>query len=327
MNNSTVNFSFLNNTEQIPLVISPKTNNCELSDWAFDNKNCVSDLLDKHGALLFRGFHILNAENLEKITSYLLGDLINNIDRGTQRSGIKGKIFTASDASGEINIPMHCESSFAHSFPGKIFFYCNTPPLKQGETPIANVANVFKNLSPEITKLFSRKGITYVRNLQDNHWEYVFQVSGRDELETYCKFAKIKIDWIDSNSIRASQKRPAALYHPVTKEPIWFNQVDNFYYRKNLGERINPFYSDSNIYRASYFGDGSEIPHKIIKAIKDAYEKEIILFPWQQSDLLILDNMRVAHGRKPFSGNREIWTGMSSKIDWNEVQPILTDTN
>jgi hypothetical protein len=53
-------------------------------------------------------------------------------------------------------------------------------------------------------------------------------------------------------------------------------------------------------------GDGTPITLDEIAQIYDALDAEEIAFPWQRGDLLLLDNIAVAHGRNPFKGSRDI---------------------
>ena len=45
--------------------------------------------------------------------------------------------------------------------------------------------------------------------------------------------------------------------------------------------------------------------------VRNAYEQERIVFPWQSGDVLLLDNMLTAHGREPYSGSREVLAAMA----------------
>jgi len=45
--------------------------------------------------------------------------------------------------------------------------------------------------------------------------------------------------------------------------------------------------------------------------IRHLYERQRIVFSWQKNDVLLLDNMLVAHGRASYCGPRKIMVGMT----------------
>ena len=47
-----------------------------------------------------------------------------------------------------------------------------------------------------------------------------------------------------------------------------------------------------------------------IEEIRAAYANEAVIFPWENNDILVLDNMLTAHGRRPYRGGRRIVVGM-----------------
>ena len=70
-------------------------------------------------------------------------------------------------------------------------------------------------------------------------------------------------------------------------------------------------FTEEDLPNNTYYGDGSPIEPSVLDEIRDAYLKETVVFPWLKGDLLMLDNMLVAHGRAPFTEPRKILVGMA----------------
>ncbi|MGY2299985.1 TauD/TfdA family dioxygenase, partial [Pseudomonas yamanorum] len=65
-----------------------------------------------------------------------------------------------------------------------------------------------------------------------------------------------------------------------------------------------------NLPRNVYYGDGSVIEDAVMDVIGAAYEACAVRFTWQKGDMVMLDNMLVAHARDPFEGERKICVAM-----------------
>jgi hypothetical protein len=65
-------------------------------------------------------------------------------------------------------------------------------------------------------------------------------------------------------------------------------------------------YFGDELPRHARFGDGSEISSEELDRVCDAFRQSMLMFRWQLGDVLLLDNMQYAHGRRPFEGSRRV---------------------
>jgi len=82
---------------------------------------------------------------------------------------------------------------------------------------------------------------------------------------------------------------------------------------------LEEFGSEDELPTNTYYGDGEPIESDVLEELRAAYHAETVSFPWQRGDVMLLDNMLVAHGRAPYSGPRKILVGMSEPIDRRDL--------
>lgn len=158
----------------------------------------------------------------------------------------------------------------------------------------------------------------YTRNYSkeiDLSWQEVFQTEVKEDVEKYCKEHNIEFEWKNGNSeLTTKQVCQATLAHPVTGELVWFNQAHLFHISsldedsrlsliKELGEE--------NIPRNASYGNGEPFKEEVLEHIREAYEQEKQKFKWQKGDVMILDNVLMAHGRETYKGERKIAVAMA----------------
>lgn len=276
------------------------------------NKKAVDDVLRQQGAVLLRNFKTKTAFEFQKSAEIICEELFDYTYQSSPRTSLGGKVYTSTEYPKDREIAQHNESSYSLSWPKKILFYCETEPTFQGETPIASSADVYQLIHPEIRKEFESKKVLYVRNYRvgmDVSWEKVFQTESKLVVEEYCRLNQIDLEWIDEDSLRTQQVCQATLIHPETKEHVWFNQAHLFHESANdpeIREYFSANFKANEMPRNTFFGDGSSISEDKLNHIREAYKKAEIVFPWKKNDLLILDNLRYSHGRRPFDGARKI---------------------
>ena len=129
------------------------------------------------------------------------------------------------------------------------------------------------------------------------------------------------LEWIDDDRLRTRQVCQAIAEHPRTKERVWFNQAHLFHIsslHSEARECLLAQFGEANLPRNAYYGDGSPIEDSILDEIRGVYAEVETAYPWRESDILMLDNMLVAHGRRPFGGPRKVLVGMAEAFGMGE---------
>jgi alpha-ketoglutarate-dependent taurine dioxygenase/acyl carrier protein len=312
----------------LPLVLLPVAGNSDLIAWAAVNRNAVEAVLNECGAILFRGFNLDGVDDVERFATIVSRRLMEYQDRATKRSHVAGRVYTSTDSPSHYAIALHNEMSFAATLPARVFFYCVQPAAQGGRTPLADVRRVYDRLAPELRERFAERGVRYVRNFGGGpgmSWAETFQVASRDELEAYCQQAGIEFEWLPDGRLRTEQVRPAVARHPQTKRSAWVNHAAVLHVSAlaaPLREVLVAEFGPRDLPQNTFLGDGTPLSDDELVDIRAAYADETIHFDWQAGDLLLLDNLAVAHGREPFEGPRQVVAVLADPLPWSDLSPF-----
>jgi alpha-ketoglutarate-dependent taurine dioxygenase len=268
--------------------------------------------LSRHGAVLFRNFGINSIEAFERVVTAFTPDLMKYTERSTPRSLVSGNIYTSTEYPADRRIPMHNENSYSGTWPRKLWFYCSQPALERGETPLADSRMVYQRMDANVRARFEEKQVMYLRNYREGlglSWQESFQTEDPADVERYCAAAGMAWEWLGPKHLRTRHVRPATARHPDSGEPVWFNQANLFHMSSvgaDLQTSMDRLFSEEELPRGAFYGDGSRIEPEALSAIDEAYSLATVLIPWRQGDVLLVDNMLVAHGREPYKGLRKV---------------------
>lgn len=314
--------------QKLPLVVEPANQDVDLASWSRSQRDALNQQLYEHGAILLRGFAVDSVDRFEEVIAAMSGELLEYRERSSPRSQVSGNIYTSTDYPPDQPIFLHNENSYQHQFPRKIFFYCVTPAAEGGQTPLADCRRVLERLDPEIRRRFLERQWMYVRNFNEGFglpWQTVFQTSDRAAVEAHCREHGIDFEWKGEETLRTRAVRPAISRHPVTGELVWFNHATILHVSTltpAVREALLADFAEEELPTNSYYGDGSPIESEVLDQLRAAYHAETIAFPWQEGDILMVDNTLVAHGRQPFSGERLVVVGMSEPMAWEQMPPV-----
>jgi len=276
------------------------------------------DHLHTEGAVLLRGTGIHGEALFETFVRSFGSDLLKYEFCSTPRTEIAHGVYTSTEYPPNQSIPLHNENAYTRSWPRYLWFHCVTPAQQGGQTPIADSRRIFARIDPVIRQRFDDKQLKYVRNydgMYDLPWQKVFGTTEKKTVEDFCQREHMDVTWKTDGTLRTSQICQATAVHPVTGEPVWFNQAHLFHAscmgREMKAAMLDVFGGAQNLPRNVFYGDDSEIEDSILDEIRGVLAEHETVFDWQKGDVLVVDNMLVAHGRKPFGGKRKVVVAMT----------------
>jgi alpha-ketoglutarate-dependent taurine dioxygenase len=317
--NEVVKMKPLYSGQSLPIVITPNVEGVDINEWVLQNKDVLNKKLLGVGGILFRGFATYTIEQFKTITSILSNDFLDYTYQSTPRSKVEDQVYTSTEYPADQKIQLHNEMSYTRQWPLKISFFGFQPSSKGGETPIADSRKVYNKINPVIREQMAKKRLMYVRNYSEDldlPWQQVFQTENPKEVEQFCQAQGIGFQWLDQNRLKTWQVCQAVAKHPITHEKVWFNQLHLFHSSQLdsiTRDVLLQSYQPDELPREVYYGDGSKIEAAVVADILEVYNTEEIAFPWEKGDILLLDNMLVAHGRNAYEGSRRVLVNMSEE--------------
>ena len=317
----------LRSESPLPLLVEPAVSGVDIVRWAADNRQQLETSLWKNGAILFRGFGVDSPEQFERLIAGLWGPLLTYTFGSTPRSHVSGNVYTSTEYPAHQEIPLHNEMSYSRDWPLRIWFLSLKVAAEGGETPIGDSRRIFQRIDPQIRDRFAEKKILYVRNYGeglDVPWQKVFETSDPARVEEICREAGIECEWRGHERLRTRELCQAVARHPRTGEMVWFNQAHLFHISglpPQGREALLSTFEEEDLPRNAYYGDGSPLEEEALGVIREALQAETVVFPWQPGDVLLVDNMLTAHGRRPFSGPRRVVVGMTDSYSQRGAAP------
>lgn len=295
--------------------------------WAQTYRNGVRDLLDEYGAVLLRGYGCTNAPLFEKIATTICGTPLPYIEQTSPRTLISNNVYTSTDHPSEQSIFLHNEQSYSVNFARYISFCCITPPADGGETPLADCRAVFERIDPSFRAELIRQRYMYVRTYRHGlglPWATVFGTKDRLVVERYCREHDIQYEWANAGRVfKTRQVRRAAGRVPGKGTWTWFNHMTFFHFTTlPKGARdllLQVCRSEEDLPNNTYWGNGRRLDDEVVASVRSAYELEEVAFPWHEGDVLMVDNLTTAHGRRPFVGDRKILAALCGATSWNAI--------
>lgn len=310
-----------------------------LAAWLADHRAWLDERLDRHGAVLFRGFGVNEPARLEAVSQAVGQQAMDYVGGASPRDRIQNKVYESTYTNRRLPLPLHSELSYLQQSPARVYFACQTEPGAGGQTPLVDMAEVYDRIDPTVRDAFEQHGVLLVqtlppsrRRLAPKSWPDMFETTDRQQAQARAEEVGYQVTWTDRGSMRLTSHCRAVIRHPRSGRMVWFNQAHLFHQSwswelKRVGlnalamllrlrewaQRRRRSLDQQHVQAA--LGDGSPLDRKTMLDLRELLWRQSVQFDWQQGDLLILDNLRVGHGRNPYRPPRMILVTMTDPTD------------
>jgi alpha-ketoglutarate-dependent taurine dioxygenase len=291
------------------------------TDWAARHRDLVREQAARHGAVVVRGLGITDHDQAATVLTALGGGgLVTEREAFAARTEHRARVYSSAPWPSDQPMCAHHELGYVDPAPGLVLLACLTPASEGGATGLVDGEEMLRTLPSDLVARFERDGWMLARSYSDEigaSWAEAFGTEDRAEVEAYCAAHAIEISWQPGNGLRTRQRRPAVVRHPATGRRTWFNQVA-FLSRWALEPDVREFlvdeYGAEGLPFDTSYGDASPIDESVVATINDAAAAATRRVPWQAGDVMVIDNIRTAHSREPYTGRRELLLAMAEPV-------------
>lgn len=302
-----------------PLVIERDGEPADLVTFVRERGDWLDARIGEHGGVLLRGFEAAAPEAFAAAVTALGRPPLDYVHGNSPRTKLSSaNVYTSTEYPPEFPIPLHNEMSYASRWPRRLFLHCVVAPAAGGRTPIADSQEILRRLPSGVRQRFTSKGVLYRQNLHSGmglgrSWQDTYETTDAAIVERHLRDREVDFEWTGDGGLRTRQQRPATLVHPELGDEVWFNQADQWHWSgvgPGLGEELVDLLGEDDLPTSCRHGDGSAIALDDLSEIRRVSQECAVGFDWQAGDLMMLDNMRLAHGREPYSGSRRVLLAM-----------------
>jgi alpha-ketoglutarate-dependent taurine dioxygenase len=288
--------------------------------WLAEHAADLTAAFDRTGAVLVRGLDVLDEAGAAEVSRCLTGAPLTEREPFAPRTGHGAGLYSSTVWPADQPMCMHHELSYALEVPRRQVFCCLVAPEKGGATALADAAAVLRDLPADLVDRFERHGWVLVRAHNDVvgvPWQEAFGTDEPSEVERYCRDNDIEWRWDGAGGLGTRRRRPAVIRHPVSGERLWFNQVaflNEWTMEPAVREYLTLEFGPDGLPFNTLSGDGEPLDKGTVDLINDVYTAHAVREPWWAGDVLLVDNLRMAHSRDPYRGQRRVTVSFGEPV-------------
>lgn len=282
----------------------------DMIKWGEAARVAIDASLDKTGVVLLRGVPAKTEQEFAEFWKGCMNAAACSpwepavyINMGKSRQQVAG-VDTATNIPPHVILNTHNELSYNPIRPSRIALYCLENAVSGGESIIARNEDITATVSPKLVSYIrDHGGLKYSRSYSDaaaqakggasNSWLAAQlgvtwqekcglpEGASRKEAEDFWVangFLRENLEWDEHGTLRVSNVETGFIIDKRTNQQTWLNNADT----------------------CCMCADGTRVPVDLLKEFQRDRWKATHGFKLQPGDWLMLDNLRVQHGRLPY---------------------------
>jgi alpha-ketoglutarate-dependent taurine dioxygenase len=279
-------------TKNFGLILSGSGNSQNL--FKLEQKEVLA-LLAKHGMILFDKM-ASGHEDFQAFTEKFTNQFIVHGSPIRKKISDDGRTKTVNE--GYADIALHAELQNTPFIPDVLWFFCDQPATKGGQTTVADGVEFLRKLSPSSRKALIGKKIRYKMVWSPDYWETYF--AGIDKEHILSELQKLggiegHFDsnneltyFYDSSPVNVTYGGELALTSSILTHAQY--EIDK-----------SRFQAKDQVTRHDFFyPNGKRLPKALIEELFEVAEKVTHELEWKANQFVMIDNYRLLHGRRSF---------------------------
>lgn len=267
------------------------------------HRDTIIQLFQSTGAILFRGFDV-DREVFKNFTNDYSSSFMPYIGGTLPREAIDGNetLLSVTGNRAKFAIPLHGEMTYyTKSRPSLLWFYCENPPLQDGETNVCDGIAFYQQLSDAAKILFQTKKINFIRTYPDSVWQKVYQTDDFAQLKAICDENGWNVCLNSDGSITTESIYPAISNTLYGENFAFINNILSILEREAKSQAKQAKQIDLIRLEDE---NNPPIPDSVVQEIRQIAERLTLSITWQRGDIMMIDNTRIMHGRNGFSDDQ-----------------------
>ncbi|NQU62360.1 MAG: TauD/TfdA family dioxygenase [Rhodospirillales bacterium] len=246
------------------------------------DKDLVEKVFKKHGAILFRGFD-LDVGIFTGLTQKYCTHAAINDSPGRDVIDRENCIQTVN--LDDVAFPLHPELSMVPWKPDVCWFGCLTPPESGGETVLCDGVKIVSKMSTKVLKAYKAKRLRYAQPAKTSELKFWLKTEEPTDEQLKKMPPDCPFIFYKNYGVMIRAYETPCLHKPMFTDKLAFG---NFLLFSRYLHRDKEF---------PIFEDGSEVPDRLVEAVKKISDKITVPIEWQAKDVAMVDNTRFLHGR------------------------------